>query len=242
MCGAKLHTLKSAMRKIIFANNEYYHVYNRGVDKRKIFLDRNDYIRFLHGLYEFNNQERATEFSRLSKHSVRSLTLYTKDRPRKKLVDIICFCLMPNHYHLIIEQLVDNGISKFMHKLGTGYTNAFNLRRERSGTLFQGTFKAIIIENETYLTHLSRYIQLNPVELIEPNWKKQGIKNWKRVNQFLENYRWSSYLDYIDKNNFPSITDRKLIMEIFENVKNYKKFIQEWLIDDLLRIDDLILE
>lgn len=235
------------MRKIDFANNEYYHVYNRGVDKRKVFLDKSDYIRFLHNLYEFNNQKRAPEYSRIVKHNVRNVWSLTphieKEKSRKKLVEIICFCLMPNHYHLILEQLVDDGISKFMHKLGTGYTNAFNLKRKRSGALFQGSFKAVLIENENYLTHLSRYIHLNPVELKESNWKDIGIKNWKTANQFLENYRWSSYLDYIGKKNFPSITSRKLILDIFNNdEKEYKKFVQEWLIQDLSRIDDLILE
>lgn len=230
------------MRKTIFANDEYYHIYNRGVDKRKIFLDRNDYIRFLHDLYEFNDQEQATEFVRLSKHNVGSLAPHIKNKQRKKLVEIVCFCQMPNHFHLILKQLVENGISRFMHKLGTGYTNAFNLRCERSGALFQGTFKAIHIENETYLTHLSRYIHLNPVEIKEPGWKKEGIKNWKTANKSLEEYRWSSYPDYIGEKNFPSITNRELLLSILGDEKKYKKFIKEWLAKDLENINDLILE
>lgn len=149
---------------------------------------------------------------------------------------------MPNHFHLILEQSVENGTSKFMQKLGTGYTMFFNTKYERSGVLFQGTFKAIPVENETYLTHLSRYIHLNPVELKEPEWKEKGIKNWKLVNQFLENYRWSSYLDYIGKKNFPSVTDRELILDIFDNEKNYKKFIREWLAKDFQGVKELILE
>lgn len=230
------------MRKIDFANNEYYHIYNRGVDKRKVFLNNNDYIRFLHDLYEFNNQKKASEYTRIAKYNVGSLAPHIEKEPRKKLVDIICFCLMPNHFHLILDQLVDDGISKFMHKLGTGYTNAFNLKHKRSGALFEGTFKAILIENETYLTHLSRYIHLNPVELKEKNWKEDGIKNWNKINKFLDNYRYSSYLDYIGKKNFPSIINKKLIVELFDNEEKYKKFVQEWLIDDLSRIQDLTIE
>lgn len=229
------------MRKTIFANNEYYHIYNRGVDKRKIFLDRNDYIRFIHDLYEFNDENPAIQYSRLPKDVGDSVSNVEK-KPRKKLVEIICFCQMPNHFHLILRQLTTNGITKFMHKLGTGYTNAFNLKTERSGALFQGTFKSVHIENETYLTHLSRYVHLNPVELNEPEWKKEGIKNWKIVNQFLEEYRWSSYPDYIDKNNFPSITNRKLLLDIFDNEKEYRKFIKEWLVKDLVTIEDLTIE
>jgi len=230
------------MRTTVFANNEYYHIYNRGVDKRKVFLNKNDYIRFIHNLYEFNDENPATEFSRI-KHNIKDSTSYIERRPRKKLVDIICFCQMPNHFHLILVQLVERGITRFMHKLGTGYTMAFNAKYNRSGSLFQGRFKAIHIENETYLTYLSRYIHLNPAELIESNWKKEGIKNWKEVNKFLEEgYRWFSYLDYIGKNNFPSVTNRELLLSIFGDEKKYKKFIKEWLAKDLTSIEDLILE
>lgn len=229
------------MRKTIFADNEYYHIYNRGVDKRKTFLDRNDYIRFVHDLYEFNDKNPATQFSRLPKN-IRGRVSDIEKKPREKLVEIICFCLIPNHFHLMLKQLTKNGIPRFMHKLGTGYTNAFNLKTERSGALFQGTFKSVHIENETYLTHLSRYIHLNPIEITEPGWKNEGIKNWKKANQFLEKYRWSSYLDYIGKNNFPSITNRELILDIFDNEKKYRKFVKEWLAKDLVTIEDLTLE
>lgn len=231
------------MRKIIFANDEYYHIYNRGVDKRRIFLDRNDYIRFLHNLYEFNDKNPAMEFSRIAKDikNVGGLASHM-EKKREKLIEIICFCLMPNHFHLIMKQNVNNGISRFMHKLGTGHTMAFNIKRKRIGSLFQGNFKAIHIKNETYLTHLSRYIHLNPVELKEANWKESGIKNWKIINELLNNYRWSSYLDYINKKNFPSITDRKLLLNIFGNTKQYKKFITEWIAKDFINIEGLVIE
>lgn len=229
------------MERIDLANNEHYHIYNRGVDKRKVFLNRNDYIRFLHDLYEFNDQKKAPEYARISKHNVGGSTSHIS-KPRKQLVNILCFCLMPNHYHLVLEQLVEDGISKFMQKLDTGYTMAFNIKNKRSGALFQGRYKAVLIENETYFTHLSRYIHLNPVELKEKNWKEIGIKNWNKASEFLENYRYSSYLDYIGKRNFPSITNRKLIMEIFEKPENYKKFTQEWLVEDFSKVADLVIE
>jgi len=225
---------KYTMRKNIFVNNQYYHIYNRGVDKRKIFLDRNDYIRFLHDLYEFNDKNPAIEYSRLPKKikDVGGEASHIMQK-RKKLVEIICFCQMPNHYHLILKQLVEKGISRFMHKLGTGYTMSFNLKQKRNGILFQGPFKAIHIENETYLIHLSRYIHLNPVKLIKPEWKKEDIKNWKKINKFLENYKWSSYSDYIGKKNFPSIINKELLLNIFDNEKKYKKFIKEWQTKDI---------
>lgn len=231
------------MREIDFANNEYYHIYNRGTDKRKIFFNKSDYFRFLHNLYEFNNEKPAIQFSRSSQDVRGSASNIGKGGSQKKLVNIICFCLMPNHFHLILEQLTDDGISRFMHKLGTGYAMSFNIKYKRSGVLFQGKFKAVHIKNEEYLIHLSRYIHLNPVELKEKKWKELGIKNWKLINEFLENYRYSSYLDYIGKRNFPSIINNDLILKIFDNSEdNYKKFVQEWLVQDLSRIEDLTLE
>ena len=128
-----------------------------------------------------------------------------------------------------------------MQKLGTGYSMYFNQKYQRVGSLFQGRFKAVLVENDNYLLHLSRYIHFNPVELIEPNWKTKGVKNLAKSNRFLEKYRFSSYLDYIGKKNFSSITQRDFINEYFENPKEYKKFMQEYIsVDD--NIESLILE
>src|SRR3989338_5121487 len=161
-----------------FENEHFYHIYNRGVEKRDIFIDKNDYLRFLEGLKEFNNPEMVTL---RDPPPYRGLTSV-----RKKLVRIHAFCLMPNHFHLLLEQIADNGIPLFMQKLGTGYTMYFNLVNQRVGGLFQGTFKAKIIENETYLMHLLRYIHLNPIELVEAKWKEKGIA-WKKVKKILDN-------------------------------------------------------
>ncbi len=95
------------------------------------------------------------------------------------LVEILCFCLMPNHFYLILKQLIEGGILLFMQKLA-GYVYYFNLKFKRIRSLFQGKFKAIEIDNENYLLHLSRYQHLNPLELIEPDWKEDGIKNLKK--------------------------------------------------------------
>ena len=149
---------------------------------------------------------------------------------------------MPNHYHLIIRQLVDNGVILFMKKLGTGYTMFFNKKYQRVGALFQGCFKAILVESEDYLKYLSCYVHLNPVELIQENWKEEGIKDWKAASYFIESYRWSSYLDYIGKENFPSITSRNFLNQLFNGPEDYKRFINELLIKDLAEIKNLFLE
>ena len=226
------------MRKTKFSNDNYYHIYNRGTEKRQIFLDNYDHARFIHYLYEFNDEKFDRNISRKIERGFASFI----QRPRELLVEIIAFCLMPNHFHLILRQIKENGIAKFMQRLGTGYAMYFNKKNKRTGVLFQGVFKSILIENDNYLTHLSRYHHINPVELIEPNWRKEGIRDWDKVNNFLENYRWSSYLDYVGIKNFPSLTNRKIINGYFQTEGSYKNFINQWLNKDLEFVKEIILE
>ena len=226
------------MKKPPFLNNEIYHIFNRGVEKRKIFLDQQDYFRFIHDLYEFNDTAPAGKFSEVKPPIISEVKPPIR---RKLIVDVICFCLMPNHFHLILRQRINNGIPLFMQKLDTGYTMYFNQRCQRVGSLFQGSFKAILVTDDNYFVHLSRYIHTNPLEIIEPNWKTEGIHNWRKTNKFLEEYRWSSYPDYIGKENFPSVTNRNLINRYFDNLTDYKKFVNEWCQNDDY-IADLTLE
>lgn len=210
-------------RKTELVNGQFYHVYNRGVLKSNIFIDNSDYVRFIHDSYEFNDSKDAP------KHKVRGDASDLSKSRTQSLVDIVCWCLMPNHFHLLVRQVIDNGIFKFIHKLSTGYAMYFNKKHKRSGILFEGPFKSIIIESDEYLTHLTRYIHLNPVDLVESGWKEKGINNWDAVNKFLEGYRWSSYLDYLGNHNFPSIMNNESIKWYFKSVENYKKFVQSWM-------------
>ncbi len=130
-----------------------------------------------------------------------------------------------------------------MRKLGTGYTNYFNKKYNRAGSLFQGLFKAILVNRESHFIHLPFYIHVNPLDLIAPEWRKGEIKNIKKAINFLENYRWSSFLDYIGKNNFPSVTRREFLLEFFGGPEQYKKDILLWLKKrDVEEIKDLTLE
>ena len=144
------------MRKFHFTNGEYYHIYNRGVDKRDVFLDSQDFGRFLQSMREFNTKK---PIGSLFENSFRDKIKL--GNPIAKLVDIVCYCLNTNHYHLMIRQRIDNGISEFMRRLGTGYTQSFNIKYKRTGALFQGKFKAIHIDSNEYLLCLSAYINLN---------------------------------------------------------------------------------
>lgn len=220
-------------KRVELVNGCFYHIYNRGVDKRNIFLEKNDYFRFITYLTEFNGARHVPNIRRI----VQGLTLNIFDKG-KRLVDIISFCLIPNHFHMILRQLIDNGVSKFMQKIGTGYTMYFNKKNERTGSLFESTYKPKLIETDEYLMYLSKYIHLNCMDLIEPGWKEEGIKDWDRAIKFLENYRWSSYLDYIGKYNFPYIINKEPLQEYFKTPEEYKKYVQSWMKKDIDLLKD----
>jgi len=219
------------MRKLKFNNISMYHVYNRGVEKRDIFLDKQDHYRFVHDLYEFNDTNPTPNiYYRTNQNKIKSYEAKPhKIKKRELLVEIYAFCLMPNHFHLFLKQLRDNGISTFLHKLGTGYSMYFNQKYKRNGSLFQGPFKAVWIEKEAHFIHLPYYIHLNPLSLIEPKWKQGKIKNFGKTVEFLETYRWSSYLDYTGKKNFPSIIQDKFLSEFFGSPQKHKKETLNWL-------------
>ena len=207
---------------------ELVHVLNRGVDKRTIFLDDEDRFRFIHDLFEFNDQGRVNNvFYIFSKHN--DIASHYIERKRKLLVDIHAFCLMPNHYHLLLSPRVDDGIVKFMKKLGIGYAKYFNIKYERKGTLFEGRYKFVNVKDESHFIHLPYYIHLNPLDLFAPEWRQNRVKNLNGALEFLKGYRWSSFLDYIGTKNFPSVTHRGFLLEFLGGVANYEKKISEWL-------------
>lgn len=210
---------------------ELFHVLNRGVDKRKIFMDDKDYFRFIHDLYEFNDQDPViSNFYHFQKsHVIARREGETERKIRKLLVDIHVFCLMPNHYHLLVSSRVENGISRFMKKLNMGYARYFNEKYERTGALFEGRFKSVPIKNESHFTHIPYYIHLNPLDLITPTWRERRLDNPDKAIKFLESYRWSSYLDYIGKKNFPSVINKSFLAEVLNSSAGYKKETTEWI-------------
>jgi putative transposase len=228
-------------------NNEIYHIINRGTDKRKIFLDDKDYLRFIHDLFEFNDEKPAFNIGYNFKNQYIDVKRqYIKKRePRKLLVEILAFCLMPNHYHLLIKPLTKNSKSEFIKKLNGGYAKYFNNKYERSGRLFEGKYKSILIKNESHFIHILYYIHLNPLDLIVSEWRERNIltSDVNKIMKFLENYRWSSFLDYIGKKNFPSVTQREFLNNFFEGPENHKKSILKWLKEmNLEEIKEITLE
>lgn len=203
------------MRKIKFVNGEFYHIYNRGADKRKIFMNDYDFDRFLQSMNEFNSIEPIGSIFQ------RSFIKLQLRRPTSKLVEIVCYCLNPNHYHLILEQRVDGGISEFMKRLNGGYTKHFNFKHKRSGVLFQGKFKANHIDSNEYLLRASAYVNLN------------NLAHRIRSDMFR-----SSWDEYINKSP-ASLCKKNIILNQFENKQEYKEFAEEALGNILDRKDML---
>jgi len=136
---------------------------------------------------------------------------------------------MPNHFHLLIKQRGTGGIVTFMQKLGTGYTNYFNKKYDRVGSLFQGRFKAVLVEEDRHFIHLPYYLHANPLSISEPHWFEKSIRDVKKAARFLDSYRWSSHLDYLGKKNFPSVTQRDFLLAFFGGATQYKKDMFRWL-------------
>ena len=186
------------------------------MEKRSVFLDNFDHRRFLISLEELNQEGPLSNFGRLN-----GAELQSSNDEKNKLVDIICYCLMPNHFHLIMKQLIDNGIPKFMHKIGTSYTNYFNKKYSRSGVLFQGAYKIKYIDGDAYLLHLSRYIHLNPLEMM--NSSKSRGKDWEA----LVSYPWSSLPGYLYPHKKGIIKlETNIVRSQFQGIDQYRDFLQ----------------
>ncbi len=171
-----------------FEVGEHYHIYNRGVDKRNIFHDARDRDRFRDALFVCNT-EKSSKFRDLP------TDLFTFERD-ETCVDVFAYALMPNHFHLIIGEKQEGGISSFMGKLLTSYSMYFNTKYERSGPLMCRPFRSSHIDSDEYFRWVFAYVHLNPLELFEPQWKKNGVKNVKRATRNLTGYAYSSYSDY----------------------------------------------
>ncbi len=217
-------------RKIQFINGEIYHIIMRAVDGTKLFCDEQDYLRMIHDLFEFNDVNPILSTFRANYRRNVSLPdlVVLRKRKRKLLIEILTFCLMPNHVHLLIKQVQDNGISKFMKKFG-GYALYYNKKYKRKGYLFQSRFRAVYIKNNEQFQTVFVYIHTNPVAIIFPRWKEKGIKDFKKAKNYIENYRWSSYPDYLGKKNFPSVTSRDFLKRIMGGPKDCRKFVNDWL-------------
>ena len=210
---------------------ELYHVMNRGVDGRTLFLDTQDYTRFVHDLYEFNDTAPALEFHRANSRTahVGRGTSYMRER----LVDIHGWTLMKNHYHLLLSERMEGGMTFFLRKL-SGYARYFNERHKRRGNLFQGNTKKILIGRQEHFLYILHYIHLNSLDYLPgaKKWRERDkgtISDIPKVLEYLKNYRWSSCLDYCGTPNFSSILTTSLFAEALDT--DYRSALKSYLAD-----------
>lgn len=210
-------------RNVEFAVGEYYHIYNRGTDKRKIFLDEGDYERFVKLLYSAN--------SSTSVHLSKLQGLALKEIPKgDSIVDVGAWVLMPNHFHLLLKETKENGISECMHKLLTGHSMYFNIKNDRTGALFEGPFRAKHLDSDEYLKYQYAYIHLNPIGIVDSGWKSKKIKDKAAAKKFLISYKYSSFQDYAGVKRAESlILEKKSFPEYFESFTDFGDMLEEWI-------------
>ena len=204
---------KNTVKK--FVSGGVYHIYNRGVEKRSIFCDEQDYRVFLHLLKTALSPEEKLDY--IDTINVRN---------KSETLDILTYCLMSNHFHFLAKQLDETSMTDFMRSLSNAYVAYFNKKYKRVGSLFQGTYKAVLVDKDEYLVHLSRYIHMNPLE----------------INQKLQEYPYSSYKYYLDDKSRPTWLKPETILEQFKSPAGYKKFVEDHKIDSLKLLSGLTLE
>lgn len=205
----------STYRTTIFVNEEIYHVYNRGVERRTLYTSPTEYRRFVNLLAYYRFADVPVRYSQLHQmtHELQRQIWRQLEREDKLDVSILAYCLMPNHFHCILRQKQAGGITRFVSNVTNGYTKYFNTRHDRVGPLVQGTFKAVHVETGEQLLHLSRYIHINPVvSSIIPQTR-------------LDTYAWSSFPKYLSGN--PGICDTSWIKGFFKKSQNYRTFVHD---------------
>ena len=217
------------LRKDPFIIGEYYHIYNRGIDKRIIFKSKYDFERFLMLLYVSNTSE-SFRLDQLINYQHKTFTEILSVDRGDGLVSIGAWCLMTNHFHILVRQEVDGGITKFMRKLSVGYSMYFNIKYERQGSLFGGIFKSKLIGvDDNYMRHLFGYIHLNPLEIEFPNWKDSLKNPTEKMIGFLMSYRYSSYRDYLGEKRIENvILNNENFPQYFTDTYDFKKFTENY--------------
>jgi putative transposase len=215
-----------SIRKVNFVAGEYYHIYNRGNSKQKIFHDTEDYLRFISLLYIANTTDK---FNLYDIYRFTKFNIYDLEK-NNTIVSIGAYCLMPNHFHILITENNQGGVSKFMQKLTTAYSMYYNKKYKRSGSLFEGKFKSEHAKNDRYLKYLFSYIHLNPVKLIDKDWKEKGVKDKQETLHYLNNYKYSSYIDYLEiQRDQKKILNTDSFPKYFRSKADFLKNIFEWL-------------
>src|SRR3989344_6157396 len=202
-------------RSTVLANDQFYHIFNRGVEKRALFENKRDYERAVNTIKFYRFKNLPLKFSKfLVQLTDNKIQIYKNLEKDGELIEIIAYCLMPNHFHFLVKQLSENGISKSISNFTNSYTKYFNTKSNRNGPLVQGLFKAVRVESNEQLLHLSRYIHLNPVV------------SFIIKEENLEDYPWSSFKEYLNIS-AESFCKKDYILNQFKTINDYKEFVKD---------------
>lgn len=222
----------TTFRRVVLASNQIYHVYNRGVERRTIFTNRREFQRAIDTAKYYRFASLPLRFSKflVQPETRKSEILTGIDSSENKQVEIIAYCLMPNHFHFLVKQLQDNGTSRFLSNFTNSYTKYFNTKHKRNGPLVQGIFKAVLVETDEQLLHVSRYIHLNPVA------------SFVIKEEELESYEWSSYREYLGL--IEGFCGKEIVLNQFPSIKDYRQFVHDRIsyAQELEKIKHLVLE
>ncbi|TAL60906.1 MAG: hypothetical protein EPN88_15315 [Bacteroidetes bacterium] len=207
----------ASIRKVVFANSQIYHIFNRGVERRVVFTNKREYDRMLRVMRYYRFAHVPMRYSRFAElPDAEQFTILQKLSETAILeVKILAYCLMPNHFHLILKQENTEGISRYVSNISNSYSKYFNTKHHRIGPLFQGAFKAIWIETDEQLVHLSRYIHLNP------------ITSFLVKEKNLDMHIWSSLPEYLSTESKNILSDPSIILGIYGSKSKYKDFVHD---------------
>lgn len=202
------------MRNFKIAPGEHYHIFNRGVNKQIIFHNNRDYYRFLFLILYFQSPVSFPQVGRVVEEFVKHRVLDNiKEILEKRTVELVAFCIMPNHFHLIVKEIDEGGISAYMHRVLNAYSKYYNTKYEKSGHVFQGPYRFVHIQDDRQLKYLSTYIHRNCREI--PRWLNHEDK-----------YEWSSYQDCVEENRWGNLLMTEIIIGAFKSKGDYQNFVK----------------
>jgi len=233
------------MRKEIFTPGEYYHIYSRVLFNSPEFKDIKNATRLFQSFILANSTKSSEAFQYLKNNKDALLEKAIEiAREGKKLVDILCYAIMPDHYHLLLCEKEEKGISKFIHKCNISIAKYINIKNDRRGPLFESRFKSKHINTNEYLLHLSVYIHLNPLDfLMGRQWRENKLKNWPIAKKKLLDYPWSSLKTFLNDNyNDQVVSNNEIIIQQFTGKNEYELFLRDWSEEIKDKIADFLID
>lgn len=236
------------IRKEKLTIGEYYHVYSRVILGMPEFSDKDNANKLAQTFLLANSTKSSQAFDYLRNYRTATLEKAIEiSKSGERLSEILCYAIMPNHYHLLIKEIKENGVSDFIRRCNTSIAKYINTKNERRGSLFEGSFKAKHIDSNEYLLHLSVYIHLNPLDFLSSkDWRENKLKNWELEKKKILSYKWSSLRHYLTPSSTSDVDEIisgiEIIKNQFKDESDYERFIKEWSVDSLNKMGGLIIE